>query len=63
MTHTEQPPAPRPVHQVMVSSTYTDLSEHRAVLIAAGQMIPGARRLPSRGCARRTRRPCSAPAA
>ena len=29
------PPQPRPVHQVMVSSTFTDLKEHRAALIDA----------------------------
>jgi len=35
MTHPADPPAPRPVPQVMVSSTYTDLKEHRAALIEA----------------------------
>jgi len=35
MTHPADPPAPRSVPQVMVSSTYTDLKEHRAALIDA----------------------------
>ena len=29
------PPSPRLIHQVMVSSTFTDLEEHRAALIKA----------------------------